>query len=240
VDNLHHAAPLLQHAGLPATFFLTTAHLDHPGEYWWDLVARVFDETVELPDFLEVGLPDVQRVLTRDRTYARETLHRSLVDASLADRNRAVDVLRRLVGTPAEDRRPLVADEIGALARLPGVSVGAHTVNHLSLPRLSGEAASREMEDSREALERVLGRPVHSLAYPYGALDDAVADAARRSWRWACACGGYPLAESFDAASVWRIEPGNVTGGEMARRVEPLMECYDLPMSFGSASIQRA
>jgi peptidoglycan/xylan/chitin deacetylase (PgdA/CDA1 family) len=240
LDNLQHAAPLLQEFGLPATFFLTTAHLDQPGEFWWDLLARVFDASVELPEVLEVGLPDVQQVLTRDRTYARETLHRGLVDASLADRNRAVDVLRRYVGTRAGGRRPLVADEVAALARLPGVSIGAHTVNHLSLPRLAADAAMREMEDSREALERVLGRQVHSLAYPYGALDGAVADAARRRWRWACACGGYPLAESFDAACVWRIEPGNVAGVEMARRIEPLMACYDLPMSFGSASIQRA
>ena len=241
LDNLHHAAPLLEQAGLPATFFLTTAHLEEPGEYWWDLLDRVFADTVELPEWLQFdSLETAYRVATADRPAARAMLHRGLVRANLADRDRARDILRRYVGRPSEQRRPLLADEVRALARVPGASIGAHTVNHLALPGLSADDVAREIEGSRQALEKVLGRRVRTLAYPYGAVDDAVANAARRTWHWACACTDAPLADSFDSARVWRIEVGNVPAEELARRVQPLMECYDLPVSFGSASIQRA
>ena len=240
LDNLQHAAPLLEQAGLPATFFLTTAHLDDPGEYWWDLLERVFADTVALPEWLYFDSEKADGILTTDRSSARTMLHRGLVRATRAERERATDVLRRYVGRPAGDRRPLLADEVRTLARVPGVSIGAHTVNHLALPRLATGEAVREMEDSRRALEKVLGRPVRTLAYPYGSVDDAVADAARRTWHWACACSDYPLAASFDAARVWRIEAGNVPAEELARRIQPLMQYYDLPVSFGSASIQRA
>ena len=96
------------------------------------------------------------------------------------------------------------------------------------------------MEDSRQALERVLGHPVRSLAYPYGDVDEAVAALARPRWHWTCACGDVTLAESFDAARVRRFQAPNLPAEQLAQRVTPLMDCYDLPVSFGSASIQRA
>jgi peptidoglycan/xylan/chitin deacetylase (PgdA/CDA1 family) len=142
------------------------------------------------------------------------------VRAGLADRERAVDILRRVAPPSHGDRRPLLADEVRALARFCGASIGAHTVNHLSLPALAGDEAVREMEESRVALERVLGEPVADLAYPYGAIDDGVTDAARQAWRWTCACGDGLVPDSFDAARVRRIEPGNVTADELARRLE--------------------
>jgi peptidoglycan/xylan/chitin deacetylase (PgdA/CDA1 family) len=224
LDNLEDAAPALERAGLPATFFLTTRHLDAPGEYWWDLLERVFAETTPLPDVLEFPLASgALRVVTNDRESARATLHEVLVRAELADREGAVDVLRRVVAPPGGNRRPLVADEVRALARFSGASIGAHTVNHLSLPALA-DAGAREIEESRVALERVLGYPVRDLAYPYGGVDEQVARAVRRTWRWACACGDGPVADSFDAARVPRIEPGNVTAGELSRRIERVFD----------------
>ena len=40
-DNLRIAGPLLQRYGAPATFFLTTAGLIGPAEYWWDTLERI-------------------------------------------------------------------------------------------------------------------------------------------------------------------------------------------------------
>lgn len=58
--------------------------------------------------------------------------------------------------------RQLVAD---------GVEMGAHTVSHLELPRLSPGDARWEAAESRRRLEREIGRTVPFFAYPAGRND---------------------------------------------------------------------
>ncbi|MGO8863365.1 MAG: polysaccharide deacetylase family protein [Acidimicrobiales bacterium] len=50
--------------------------------------------------------------------------------------------------------------------------IGAHTLTHPRLPTLSPAEARREIVDGKVALEDVIGRPVTSFCYPYGAYAD--------------------------------------------------------------------
>ena len=77
-----------------------------------------------------------------------------------------------------------------------GFTIGSHTVHHLDLTRLSAPQIWFELLQSRETLERHLGRAVHSFAYPYGAEDAEVVKIVRSA--------GYALAfttRSGDAQS---------------------------------------
>jgi len=60
-----------------------------------------------------------------------------------------------------------------------GWEIGSHTVHHPRLPELDDEALAAELTDSRLTLERELGVPCRSLAYPYGDFDERVVAAAR-------------------------------------------------------------
>jgi peptidoglycan/xylan/chitin deacetylase (PgdA/CDA1 family) len=55
-----------------------------------------------------------------------------------------------------------------------GFTIGSHTVHHLDLTKVPPGQAWFELLQSRLTLERRLGRPVHSFAYPYGAENPAV------------------------------------------------------------------
>jgi peptidoglycan/xylan/chitin deacetylase (PgdA/CDA1 family) len=68
-----------------------------------------------------------------------------------------------------------------------GVEVGSHTVNHPRLTQMPADAAKREIENSRQALEQELGAAVSSFAYPYGDWNDAVARLAEQA-RYRVAC----------------------------------------------------
>ena len=59
-------------------------------------------------------------------------------------------------------------DEIRKIAAHPLVGIGAHSVNHFNLKRLSEESARREMTDVRRILEAELGETPRHMAYPYG------------------------------------------------------------------------
>lgn len=62
-----------------------------------------------------------------------------------------------------------------------GVEIGAHTVTHPHLTRLSDEELDRELRDSRARIDEQLGRPPMLMAYPYGEHDTRVQAAVERA-----------------------------------------------------------
>jgi peptidoglycan/xylan/chitin deacetylase (PgdA/CDA1 family) len=58
--------------------------------------------------------------------------------------------------------------ELEQLAADPLVTIGAHTVNHVMLAKVSAKQAQAEMEMSRRVIEAALGTPVDHLCYPVG------------------------------------------------------------------------
>jgi peptidoglycan/xylan/chitin deacetylase (PgdA/CDA1 family) len=77
----------------------------------------------------------------------------------------------------ADELLPVSWDDLRRLAA-GGWEVGSHTCSHALLPRCDDYALARELRASRVRCEDELGRPCASLAYPYGAADRRVADAA--------------------------------------------------------------
>lgn len=87
------------------------------------------------------------------------------------------------------DGRPRLTDsEIKLLAQMPGIEIGAHTLTHPDLRRVSTEQLRNEVEGSRVWLEDLIGVEVTAFCYPMG-LHDA------RSAR-AAAAAGFRLART--------------------------------------------
>lgn len=70
--------------------------------------------------------------------------------------------------------------ELGEVADA-GWEIGSHTRSHARLTELDGDAMAVQLRGSRDDCERRLGRPCHSLAYPYGAVDARVVRAAHEA-----------------------------------------------------------
>lgn len=66
--------------------------------------------------------------------------------------------------------RPLRLADWDELARLAadGVEIGAHTLTHRELSRLSGDELAEEIAAPKEVIEARLGRPCTSFAWPFG------------------------------------------------------------------------
>jgi len=60
-----------------------------------------------------------------------------------------------------------------------GMIMQSHTVNHVNLKKISTEAASQELADSKRIIEENLGRPVRYLAYPEGGVNKSTAQLAK-------------------------------------------------------------
>ncbi len=56
-----------------------------------------------------------------------------------------------------------------------GMVIGSHTVHHVDLASVPPATAWTEIADGKSALEKLLGHQVPDFAYPYGAVNAAVA-----------------------------------------------------------------
>jgi peptidoglycan/xylan/chitin deacetylase (PgdA/CDA1 family) len=67
--------------------------------------------------------------------------------------------------------RALGQAEVGELARQPKVEIGLHTRTHADLGGAEDpQTLVSEIAEAREEMERICGRPVLRLAYPYGGI----------------------------------------------------------------------
>jgi peptidoglycan/xylan/chitin deacetylase (PgdA/CDA1 family) len=69
-------------------------------------------------------------------------------------------------GSAVRENTYLAWDEVREIHEY-GIRVGSHTMNHSELGQLPWSAVALELNDSRKAIEDVLGSPVLSFAYPY-------------------------------------------------------------------------
>lgn len=142
-------------------------------------VAFTFDDATA--DFAELAWPLLKR-------YGFRAL--LLVPTDAADSGEYLD---RLTG---ERHRALSWSDLVALQE-DGVEVGCHSRSHPFLTRLSPVRVVEELASSRARLQEKLGRPIHTLAYPFGDENALVRHLAG-------ACGFvYGLTCRSQASSLW-------------------------------------
>jgi peptidoglycan/xylan/chitin deacetylase (PgdA/CDA1 family) len=210
VDNATVAAPLLEQAGLPATYFITTGRLGGQ-RFWWDRLAHALLGGTPLPAGADLDLGDRPVWVSLQDAAAREAslrfLHRRLRPLPPDELLDAVDgVLARLgAPEPPEDERSMTLPQLRALAGNAHAEIGAHTRTHAAL---SGQRLSLQRDEvlgSVQDVERLLGQPVLTFAYPFGtrgAVGDLAPALARESGV-ALACSTDPGAVSPSSDPHW-------------------------------------
>lgn len=166
------AYPILKEAGVPFAIYVPTSFPDRLGELWWLVLEAVIARNNR------VGLT----IGGRDRTFDCGTVaeKQALYDElywwlrSRATETEMRAIVRNLAAYYHVDMAAFCEElcmswlELAELASDPLVTIGAHTVTHPALSRLSQDAVRSEMELSRSVIEAALAvRPAH-LSYPYG------------------------------------------------------------------------
>jgi peptidoglycan/xylan/chitin deacetylase (PgdA/CDA1 family) len=196
-DNLHHAKPLLERYGIPATVFVTTGYTGQAAEFWWDDLERLVLQPGELPEILELEINgssyrwelgkaasyrEIDYKLNQDWDYGKDTepsprhrlfrsLYRTLNTLPDTYRRKVLAAIRewaKIDPVARPTHRALTTDEVVTLARGGLIEVGAHTVTHPVLGSLPAAVQQDEIEGSKARLEEILGTTVASFAYPYG------------------------------------------------------------------------
>lgn len=150
----------------------TPARALEPGEapYWisTDQFASVLDQICAMPE------PDKIRISFDDGNLSDLEIGLPL----LLERGLRADffVLTGRIGKPGS----LDIGDILAL-QTAGMVIGSHGINHLKWSSLDQTALRAEVVDSRQVLEDICGKPLHSAAIPFGAYNAGVLRALRRA-----------------------------------------------------------
>jgi peptidoglycan/xylan/chitin deacetylase (PgdA/CDA1 family) len=170
-DNLRYALPILRRNQCPFTLYVPTALVDGVGEVWWQALEDIIASQSAIA-----------------LTYAGETDY--IPCATLAEKQEAFDeIYGRMRAMPEADRveliraladqygfdleahcRELIMDwtELKAFASEQLCTLGAHTVHHYELAKLSPADARSEIEQSVRVMRAQFGvEPIH-LSYPIG------------------------------------------------------------------------
>jgi peptidoglycan/xylan/chitin deacetylase (PgdA/CDA1 family) len=182
VDNLTTALPILERYQIPATVFVVAGESGQ--RFWWDEVSWAILRPAQLPSadltltingrvqqWRQVDSPSGRRQLLRE-------LHRVLRSLPAEMRKSLVIELRTWAGDlPANAvARSLTKQEVIVLGGSKVIDIGAHTMTHPPLAQLTALQQREELEQSKEQLESLLGKPVTMFSYPYGMPADYSAE----------------------------------------------------------------
>jgi peptidoglycan/xylan/chitin deacetylase (PgdA/CDA1 family) len=155
-------AELVREYEVPATLFVSTGYVESGRRFWWDTVYAERRRQGVSADRIdhELGLLTDCSLDDIDSYVAREF-------GADADRARS------------DLDRPLTRRELAELARVDGIEIGNHTVDHAVLPQLQVEQIEVQLRGAQEYLHEVVGAAPRSVSYPEGRCDARVIEAAR-------------------------------------------------------------
>jgi peptidoglycan/xylan/chitin deacetylase (PgdA/CDA1 family) len=203
-DNYLIACPILRELEIPATFFVSTGHIDSGQPFAYDWLVHMILVT-EVPRLLlpELGIDQPVPVSRRARRDLASHVLSLMKNTEVANQSAMIARLAlewqmpRQVGHP--DCRPMTWDQLREM-QAAGFEIGSHGVHHHMLAKLPQPQLEAELSESKAAIEREIGAQARLISYPVGgdrAFDERVMAATRNAgYLAACSyiCGTNPQA----------------------------------------------
>ncbi|MBB4007039.1 polysaccharide deacetylase family protein [Allorhizobium taibaishanense] len=165
------ALPVFERFEAPFTVFVCQGLSERSHGLWWETLAAL----VRKVDRLEFEIDGRQHVLPADTVARKASIFARIASRIAAgDETAAIAWLDRVALGEGIDSAHLVDDailsssELADFAAHPLVSLGAHTISHRGLVRLSPFTVRQELEQPADYLEKLTGRRPVTFAYPYG------------------------------------------------------------------------
>lgn len=184
-NNLTQALPILERYGVPATFYVSTGHIEQRKPFWFD---RLDYAIAHLPpgehEACIAGEPITIVSDTRESmksTYAalRQKTKGSVRDDSEMNEEVAstAEKFEKISGKKIMD--VFESDEWSAVltwdgvreAHARGVTIGSHTVNHVRIGAVDEDEARKELLESKQMIETQTGVECLHFCYPNGSCE---------------------------------------------------------------------
>jgi peptidoglycan/xylan/chitin deacetylase (PgdA/CDA1 family) len=187
-NNQTVAAPLLEAARMPATFYLATAFVDENGMSWIDRIERSLEHVPST--VIRLPWSDRSRPLGTNgsKTAVLEEIRREAKSRPHLDLDALAETVAEGCGAAPQDAgagpldRKLTWDQVRDLDSSPLFTIGGHTHSHAVLSFLDRVSMAEEIDTCMDLLQGETGRRIRHFSYPEGlahCYDDDVIEALR-------------------------------------------------------------
>ncbi|MGV9670862.1 polysaccharide deacetylase family protein [Gordonia sp. NPDC003504] len=238
VDNLLVALPILEKYDIPATIFVVGNAVDRRREFWWDALQRAILGPTTLPEILDLPFGTGRQTFTSTDGWGavadsagwradaeeprnrRQQLFRTLWDAIVVlgpdEQDAAVDHLLEWAGEPeigVSSRLPVTGEQFAELARHPLITLGGHTLDHVSLTDMALSDRHAQIDAGNRSVSELADAPVTQFAFPFGRFDAPTRNLLRDSdVTVGCTSVSTPATSSDDRHALPRLHATDMDG----------------------------
>jgi peptidoglycan/xylan/chitin deacetylase (PgdA/CDA1 family) len=171
-DHYEVAWPVFRKHGAPFTLFVPTGFPDGIADLWWLAIPAVIARSATVSMVADGREQHFANVTVSDKRYLHGELMRWLM---VRERNEEIvafvrDLAARYDVDMAAMRRRLCMTwgQIGELAKNPLVTIGAQSVSHPVMTKVTAQQLDRELRMSRSVIESAIGISPTHFAFPFG------------------------------------------------------------------------
>lgn len=179
LDNYTYAFPVLRKAKVPATIFLASGYIGSSRRLWqeklWYLLTNNSGQDIQR--FAKHWCDDARISALNKQDCDFATWRAWLLNLGSDYAEDFVDRFEKTAGSSSipRERAFMSWNEVKEMHGT-GIEFGAHTVNHVFLPRVAREVVYDEIAESRNSIEREIATTVAGFAYPWGAVTHSIRD----------------------------------------------------------------
>lgn len=177
LNNYEVAAPILDEYGVTACFYLATGYIDSQKWMWTDYLEHAIYSG--LPEITSPGGHEMPLKNDQERSNALERIKAALKNMAHFAVEEYIHFLKlkypQLCNSPYGNYAFMRWEQVRALYKA-GHTIGAHTVNHPMLSKVSEEEAQQEILYSRSEVEKHVGACSEIFCYPNGKKEDYSAE----------------------------------------------------------------
>jgi peptidoglycan/xylan/chitin deacetylase (PgdA/CDA1 family) len=170
-DNAQFAAPVFRKHGVPYTVFITPGFVERNRTMWWETAEALTRAAASFNFDFGHGMETVPCSSRQEKFVAFERLAKFVESVDEDDAVAKIDQAAISAGVDPlgiVDHEIMTAAELRDLVKDPLARLGAHTVTHPNLSRVSDDRLRHELEQSAARVAAYSGRAPKSVCYPYG------------------------------------------------------------------------
>jgi peptidoglycan/xylan/chitin deacetylase (PgdA/CDA1 family) len=172
-DNYEYALPVFEETRIPFTVYITNSFPDKTAFLWWYMLEDILikNNTVILPDGKKFACSTKE-----EKESAFIELRSIILNLDQENTAGAFKELFYNYDIPDQsyynDKLCLDWDEIKEMSGAKTCAIGAHTVNHKTLNKLTDLQLKYEIMEGRKLLEKHIEKPVKHFSYPFGTANE--------------------------------------------------------------------
>ena len=188
IDNYVHAYPIFKKHRVPFSIYVTTNFPDGNAILWWYILEDLILKEARI-EFQLNGLEYQYSCASLwQKEWAYQQIHGLILNGPSNDLNQRIrqvfknydiDFLKKT------SELALTWEQIREMSADPLVEIGAHTINHHALSKLTDSDVQKEIEGSRDKIESEINQKVEHFSYPFGTRNEA----GQREFKIAKKCG---------------------------------------------------